>query len=96
MNLSAAMLSKNYQRILRALTTSVIVLLPAAVFGQGYFGTVSGVLTDPSAAIIQGASHPCRRAEGIRIYHQIGQRRAVPVCFNPARIVFRDGGDAGL
>ena len=31
------------------------VLLPAALLGQGYFGTVSGMLTDPSGAVIQGA-----------------------------------------
>jgi Carboxypeptidase regulatory-like domain len=32
-----------------------VILLPGALFGQGYFGTVSGILTDPSGAIIQGA-----------------------------------------
>ena len=31
------------------------VLVPAALLAQGYFGTVSGMLTDPSGAIIQGA-----------------------------------------
>ncbi len=31
------------------------VLLPAALLAQGYFGTVSGMLTDPTGAIIQGA-----------------------------------------
>ncbi|MGC2058306.1 MAG: TonB-dependent receptor, partial [Candidatus Sulfotelmatobacter sp.] len=40
---------------MRTLTAAVIVLLPAILFGQGYFGTVSGTLTDPSGAIIQGA-----------------------------------------
>jgi len=30
-------------------------ILPAMLFAQGYFGTVSGVLTDPSGAVIQGA-----------------------------------------
>jgi hypothetical protein len=29
--------------------------LPAALLAQGYFGTVGGMLTDPSGAIIQGA-----------------------------------------
>ncbi len=29
--------------------------MPAAVFGQGYFGTVTGVLTDPTGAVIPGA-----------------------------------------
>jgi hypothetical protein len=31
------------------------VLLPVALLAQGYFGTVSGMLTDPTGAIIQGA-----------------------------------------
>ena len=55
MSLSAPKLLENCQRILRAFTAVVILLLPAALFGQGYFGTVSGTLTDPSTAIIQGA-----------------------------------------
>jgi Carboxypeptidase regulatory-like domain/TonB dependent receptor len=31
------------------------VFLPAALLGQAYFGTVSGTLTDPTGAIVQGA-----------------------------------------
>lgn len=41
------------------LTTSLIaiaLLLPSFVCAQAYFGTVSGELTDPSGAVIQGAS----------------------------------------
>ena len=34
---------------------AVALLLPAVLRAQGYFGTVSGILTDPSGAIIQGA-----------------------------------------
>jgi outer membrane receptor protein involved in Fe transport len=33
----------------------VILMLPAAVFGQGYFGTVSGELTDATGAVLQRA-----------------------------------------
>ncbi|MFZ0296241.1 MAG: TonB-dependent receptor [Candidatus Sulfotelmatobacter sp.] len=55
MSLSVQMILKSCQRNLRTLTAAVIVLLPAILFGQGYFGTVSGTLTDPSGAIIQGA-----------------------------------------
>ncbi len=47
---------RNRQRIFLALTfAAMIVLLPASLFGQGYFGTVSGVLTDPTSAVVQGA-----------------------------------------
>jgi hypothetical protein len=52
---SAQALRETCQRVVRTLTIAMIVLLPAALFCQGYFGTVSGLLTDPSAAIIQGA-----------------------------------------
>ena len=55
MSLTTLTFGENYRRVLRTLTIAIIVLLPAALFGQGYFGTVSGILTDPSAAIIQGA-----------------------------------------
>ncbi|MGA2391285.1 MAG: TonB-dependent receptor [Candidatus Sulfotelmatobacter sp.] len=40
---------------MRTLISTVIVLLPAVLIGQGYFGTVSGILTDSSGAMIQGA-----------------------------------------
>ncbi len=30
--------------------------LPALLFGQAYFGTVSGELTDATGAVVQGAS----------------------------------------
>jgi Carboxypeptidase regulatory-like domain/TonB dependent receptor len=55
MSLSTLTLQENCQRVLRTLTAAVIILLPAVLFGQGYFGTVSGILTDPSGAAIQGA-----------------------------------------
>jgi Carboxypeptidase regulatory-like domain/TonB dependent receptor len=34
---------------------AAVLTVPAVLFAQGYFGTVSGTLTDPSGAIIQGA-----------------------------------------
>src|SRR5579864_8260313 len=34
---------------------AVILALPSVLLGQGYFGTVSGILTDPSGALIVGA-----------------------------------------
>jgi len=32
-----------------------VLLVPCLLFGQGYFGTVSGILTDSSGAVVQGA-----------------------------------------
>ncbi len=32
-----------------------LLVMPAMAFGQGYFGTVTGVLTDPTGAVIPGA-----------------------------------------
>jgi len=39
----------------QTLTLALIVLWSAALFSQGYFGTVSGVLTDSTGAVVQGA-----------------------------------------
>jgi hypothetical protein len=42
----------------RAIRTSLFVLaltLPAVLLAQGYFGTISGILTDSSGALVQGA-----------------------------------------
>jgi hypothetical protein len=54
-SLSAIALHRNCRCVLRTLAAAVLVLLPAALFGQGYFGTVSGILTDSSSAVVQGA-----------------------------------------
>jgi hypothetical protein len=76
------------QHIVRTLTIAIIVLLPAALFCQGYFGTVSGLLTDPSAAIIQGARITLLDEE--KGY----QFTATPVRFDSAGVVLRVSGDA--
>lgn len=52
----ASEVTSNYRRGFSLLLLAAILLAtPAMVVGQSYFGTVSGILTDPSAAIIQGA-----------------------------------------
>jgi hypothetical protein len=43
------------QRLLFSTLTLIFVLMPVLLFGQGYFGTVSGTVTDASGAIVQGA-----------------------------------------
>ena len=56
LNLVALKIRRNCRNIFLALTfAGTIILLTAALFGQGYFGTVSGVLTDPTSAVVQGA-----------------------------------------
>src|SRR5438874_174146 len=47
--------AKCLSRVSRVALFVVLLLLPAALLAQGYFGTVSGELTDPSSAVIQGA-----------------------------------------
>src|SRR5579871_1771370 len=39
----------------RRLLLAVLLILPAALLSQGYFGTVSGELSDPSGAVVAGA-----------------------------------------
>ncbi|HXW92801.1 MAG TPA: TonB-dependent receptor [Terriglobales bacterium] len=56
MSISALTIRKKGRCIWRCLTAACIVVLPVALFGQGYFGTVSGIVTDPSAAVVQGAT----------------------------------------
>ena len=41
--------------ILAVLSMAVLIAVPATLFGQAYFGTVSGELTDASGAVVQGA-----------------------------------------
>ena len=52
MHASASILRK-YQ--FSILVLIVALLLPAVLPGQGYFGTVSGILTDSAGAVLQGA-----------------------------------------
>ena len=47
--------SKRLGKVAHALLFAILFLLPLALLGQGYFGTVSGELTDPSGAIVPGA-----------------------------------------
>jgi hypothetical protein len=48
--------SKWLNRVARLMFLAVLFLLPAVFYGQGYFGTISGSLTDSSGAVVQGAS----------------------------------------
>jgi hypothetical protein len=53
----------------RAVFFALLVLLPAALYSQGYFGTVSGELTDSSGAIVVGASLVLTDQERGYTYH---------------------------
>jgi hypothetical protein len=56
MKSSASLLQSNRQRILAVtLVIATLMALPATLFGQAYFGTVSGVLTDATGAVVGGA-----------------------------------------
>jgi hypothetical protein len=46
---------KRLGKVVRGALFALLFLLPVALLGQGYFGTVSGELTDSSGAIVQGA-----------------------------------------
>ncbi|HKU24006.1 MAG TPA: carboxypeptidase regulatory-like domain-containing protein [Candidatus Sulfotelmatobacter sp.] len=55
MTISILNVRHNCQRILQTLAITVIILLPATLFAQGYFGTVSGLLSDTSGAVVAAA-----------------------------------------
>ncbi|MGA2200815.1 MAG: TonB-dependent receptor [Terriglobales bacterium] len=56
MNVLASEVASDCRRGLsRLLLAAILLAIPAMLFGQAYFGTVSGVLTDPMGAVIQGA-----------------------------------------
>jgi Carboxypeptidase regulatory-like domain/TonB dependent receptor len=56
MSILASTLRHDCQRILTSFViVAVLIALPATLFGQSYFGTVSGELTDVSGAVVQGA-----------------------------------------
>jgi Carboxypeptidase regulatory-like domain/TonB dependent receptor len=44
-----------FGKVTRFLSLAAFLILPAALLSQGYFGTVSGELTDPSGAVVAGA-----------------------------------------
>ena len=54
MRKSASILFHSRQAALRTLLVA-FVLVPVVLFAQGYFGTVSGELTDPTGAVVQAA-----------------------------------------
>ena len=47
--------SKRLAELFRGVLFVILLLLPVALFGQAYFGTVSGEMTDPSGAVVPGA-----------------------------------------
>ena len=56
MNVLASEVASDCRRgFSRLLLAAILLAIPAMLFGQAYFGTVSGVLTDPMGAVIQGA-----------------------------------------
>ena len=55
MHASAAVRRHCQSTLGRVLFLALALVLPAIVLGQGYFGTVSGLLTDSSGAVVQGA-----------------------------------------
>src|SRR5215813_12403833 len=53
----SALLARSVSRVLFiASCISIGIILPSLVCAQAYFGTVSGELSDPTGALVQGAS----------------------------------------
>src|SRR5579862_2593127 len=56
MHSSASTFQSNLRRILAGLLLiTTIIAIPTMLLGQAYFGTVSGVLTDGTGAVVSGA-----------------------------------------
>jgi len=54
--ISSFVLHQVWSRMARVLVLAVVVLIiPMLLLGQAYFGTVSGLLTDPTGAVLQNA-----------------------------------------
>src|ERR1039457_810933 len=47
--------SNNPRRILSGLLFVILFMIPMLLLGQGYFGTLSGNITDPSGSVVPGA-----------------------------------------
>ena len=56
MHASSLNLRSSIRLLLLILIAAMAVTLPTMLFGQAYFGTVSGTLTDSSGALLQGAT----------------------------------------
>jgi hypothetical protein len=52
---TSSYVSRDPWRFLRGLLFTILLTVPMMLFGQGYFGTVSGEITDPSGATVPGA-----------------------------------------
>jgi hypothetical protein len=55
MSLLSEPVTKRTRKFSRLLLFTILLILPVTLFGQAYFGTVSGELTDSSGAVLQGA-----------------------------------------
>jgi len=69
MSVSIGTATQCFQRVARGMFFALLVLLPVSVCSQGYFGTVSGELTDSSGAIVQGASVVLTDQERGYVFH---------------------------
>ena len=66
---------------------AITLVLPAALFGQAYFGTVSGELTDATGAVVQGAKVVLTdQQKGFTLQDDIRQQRALSVPLDSAGI----------
>ena len=58
-----------HQRFLFGLAFIMLLAFPALLLSQAYFGTVAGLVTDPSGAVVPRRQvDPYRRGEGIHFY----------------------------
>jgi hypothetical protein len=66
---------KSSQQFCWIILLAFLLTIPTALFGQAYFGTVTGVLTDPSGAVIPGVKLTLTDQEqGLHIQRHLRRR----------------------
>ncbi len=79
------------------LLLAFLLAITAGVFGQAYFGTITGVLTDPTGAVIPGAKVTLTDQEkGYAFNATSDGGRPLSLSLHPAGRLFGYRGEAGL
>ena len=71
-----------HQRLLFGLAFILLLAFPALLLSQAYFGTVAGLVTDPSGAVVPGVKMTLTDVEKGYTFTATTKRRPVYSAFN--------------